>query len=90
MLGLAEALSETDAGRVLGLIRAAKRLGREITAIGLERMEDIETAKALGFDAATGFAIARPMPIEKLLEWVSKRPGLIAGQSTDQAARRLS
>ncbi len=73
LLGLAEALSDTRSGRVLGLIRAAKRLQRQTTAIGLETMVDVETARALGFDAATGFALARPMALDDLLEWVALR-----------------
>ncbi len=100
LLGLAEALSTSRSGRVLGLIRAAKRMGRQTTAIGLEKMADVATAKALGFDAATGFALARPMALDDLLEWTAMRS---SGRSQDlglqaknvhagdfQAARRLN
>ncbi len=73
LLGLAEALSLTRSGRLLGILRAAKRLGRQTTAIGLEKMLDVQTAKALGFDAATGFSLARPMPIDELMVWAQNR-----------------
>ena len=90
LLGLAEALSDTHSGRVLGLLRAAKRLGRETTAIGLEKMVDIETARALGFDAATGFALAPPMALGDLLNWVKARRTEWRQTPTAQAARRLN
>ena len=74
LLGLASSLSEAQAGRVLGLLRAAKRLGREITAIALETERHVEMARELGFDSATGYAFAKPMPLEDLLYWASQQP----------------
>jgi len=73
LLGLAEAMSSTKSGRLLGLLRAAKMLGRQTSAIGLEKMVDLQTARALGFDAATGFAIARPMTLGDFSEWAANR-----------------
>jgi len=74
LLGLASSLSEAQAGRVLGLLRAAKRLGRETTAIALETERHVEMARELGFDSATGYAFAKPMPLEDLLYWASQQP----------------
>lgn len=74
LLGLASSLSETQAGRVLGLLRAAKCLGRETTAIALETDRHVQMARELGFDSATGYAFARPMPLEDLLYWASEQP----------------
>jgi len=74
LLGLASSLSEAQSGRVLGLLRAAKRLGRETTAIALETERHVQMARELGFDSATGFAFARPMPLEDLLYWASTQP----------------
>jgi len=74
LLGLASSLSEAQAGRVLGLLRAAKCLGRETTAIALETERHVEMARELGFDSATGYAFAKPMPLEDLLYWASQQP----------------
>jgi EAL domain-containing protein (putative c-di-GMP-specific phosphodiesterase class I) len=74
LLGLAAALSEGQSGRVLGMLRAAKRLGRETTAIALETEAHVATARELGFDSATGYAFARPMPLEDLLYWAASQP----------------
>jgi len=84
LLGLAEALSPTRSGRLLGMLRAAKRLDRETCAIGLDKITDLQTARALGFDAATGFSIARPMSLENFLKWASNREPVLI--ETDQAA----
>ncbi len=73
LLGLAGALQETGSGRLNGLMRMAKHMGRTMTAIGLESPQDVELAKALGFDTATGRAFAPPMPEAAFLEWVSQR-----------------
>jgi len=73
LLGLAAALAEGQSGRVLGMIRAAKRLGRETTAIALETPLHVEMARDLGFDSATGYAFARPMPLEDLIYWADTR-----------------
>lgn len=74
LLGLASSLSEAQSGRVLGLLRAAKRLGRETTAIALESQRHVDMAGELGFDSATGYAFAKPMPLEDLLYWASQQP----------------
>lgn len=72
-ISLAGALQDTGSGRINGLVRMAKRLGRTMTAIGLETPQDVETAKALGFDTATGRAIAPPLGEHDFLEWATAR-----------------
>lgn len=69
LLSLAEVLTPTRSGRLLGLIRAAKALNRETTAVGVETPAHVQTAIALGFDAAIGFAVAKPMALSSLLGW---------------------
>jgi EAL domain-containing protein (putative c-di-GMP-specific phosphodiesterase class I) len=73
LLGLASALSEAQSGRLLGMLRAAKRMSRETTAIALETEAHVATARELGFASATGYAFARPMALEDFLYWAATR-----------------
>ncbi len=73
LLGLADALQISGSGRLNGLMRAAKRMARTTTAIGLETPQDIELAKALGFDTGTGHALAAAMAAQDILDWIERR-----------------
>ncbi|WP_052063521.1 putative bifunctional diguanylate cyclase/phosphodiesterase [Nitrincola sp. A-D6] len=53
---------------ILGL---AKSLNRQVIAEGVESILHGELLLELGFTAAQGFAIARPMPAAELLEWMA-------------------
>jgi len=86
LLGLAAALSPSRSGRILGAMRAAKHLGRETTAIALETETHVAMAREVGFDCATGYAFAKPMPLEDFLYWASTRPTELAQQDMRAAA----
>jgi len=73
LLALATALSAGEGGKMPAVIEAAKKRGRETTAIALETNDQVEAARALGFDSATGYAFAKPMPLEDFLYWASMR-----------------
>ncbi|RUO36333.1 EAL domain-containing protein [Aliidiomarina sanyensis] len=59
------------------LAKAALKLAQQskalLTAEGVENKETLAFVKALHFDLAQGFFIARPMPIQDLLGWLSRR-----------------
>ena len=46
-------------------------LGHRIVAEGVERREDLPALAHMACHAAQGFAVARPMPVDKLLEWMN-------------------
>lgn len=62
---------------ILGLIRTlinlGKGLGRKVVVEGLEDMGMVEAVTVLGADQGQGFALARPMPAEDLLQWWQAR-----------------
>lgn len=48
----------------------AKQLDMTTVAEGIEQIEDIKTAKAIGFDYAQGFALARPMFADAAIDFL--------------------
>jgi EAL domain-containing protein (putative c-di-GMP-specific phosphodiesterase class I) len=50
----------SDDRLVLATLRLANRLGLRCTAVGVERPEQLEAARALGVDAAQGHLLGRP------------------------------
>jgi EAL domain-containing protein (putative c-di-GMP-specific phosphodiesterase class I) len=50
----------TDDRLVLATLRLATRLGLTCTAVGIERPEQLEAARALGIDAVQGHLLGRP------------------------------
>ncbi len=50
----------TDDRLVVATLRLATRLGLTCTAVGIERPEQLEAARALGVDAAQGHLLGRP------------------------------
>lgn len=63
--------------RAQAVVRAMTRLGHElgmtIVAEGCERQEEIDVLLDAGVDAIQGFFYARPMPEDKLLQWLQTR-----------------
>jgi diguanylate cyclase (GGDEF)-like protein len=53
------------------LIRIGHDLALEVVVEGLESLGLIEAAAILGADFGQGYALARPMPPESLLEWLA-------------------
>ncbi|MFA6921120.1 MAG: EAL domain-containing protein [Gallionella sp.] len=63
--------------RARAVVRAMTQLGHElgmiVVAEGCERQEEIDVLLEAGVDAIQGFFYARPMPEDKLLQWLQTR-----------------
>ena len=55
---------------VRSTIELAHSLGISVVAEGVESLAAVEVLAQLGCDAAQGFVLARPMPVERLVEWL--------------------
>ena len=68
-----QAASHTEAARIIleSSIDLAKRLGLVSVGEGVESREDLDTLRELDCDMAQGYLIARPMPAEAWMDWVS-------------------
>ncbi|GAA75744.1 hypothetical protein P20480_2215 [Pseudoalteromonas sp. BSi20480] len=67
-------LNNGDTGAVAGLvISLGAKLGLKTIAEGVETQEQAKFLKDLGCDEVQGFMYAKPMPENKLLEFISKR-----------------
>ncbi len=62
---------ENDAIIVRSTIELAHNLGLEVVAEGVENAEVLDLLRAQGCDAAQGYHIARPMPLDGLLHWLA-------------------
>jgi diguanylate cyclase (GGDEF)-like protein len=61
----------THAAIVRSIIQLGHTLGLRVVAEGIERDDEYARVLALGADIAQGFLIARPMPADALVEWLS-------------------
>ena len=64
-----------DRAIVTSVIQAAHRLGLETVAEGVETDAQLSTLRALGCDAAQGFLLGRPLPLEGALGVLSAPRG---------------
>lgn len=55
-------------------IHLAHNLGLIVVAEGVENEELLQRLSALGCDEAQGYHIGRPMPIEKVAQWIATSP----------------
>lgn len=55
------------------VVRAAKRLGRMVTAVGVEDDLALRRVRAVGCDAAQGFHLSAPLSTKELAEWRRRR-----------------
>lgn len=62
-----------------GSIGLAKRLGMQSVAEGVETAEDWILLREVGCDLAQGYFIARPMPQERVPDWIADWSARIAG-----------
>lgn len=62
-----------DAAIVLSTIYLAQNLGLEVVAEGVETQEVYDTLCRLKCDTAQGYFISRPLPADKLLEFIASR-----------------
>jgi diguanylate cyclase (GGDEF)-like protein len=58
---------------VRSIIELARNLGLSTVAEGVEEPGDCDRLAALGCDAVQGFALARPMPSDAMLDWMLSR-----------------
>lgn len=56
---------------VEGVLKIARGFKREVIAKGVENSEQMTQLKQLGCHLVQGYAIARPMPAEHLVEWLT-------------------
>jgi diguanylate cyclase (GGDEF)-like protein/PAS domain S-box-containing protein len=63
--------SAGDQAIVEGIIGLAAAFRRDVIAEGVETVEHGELLLRLGCNLAQGFGIARPMPADELLEWIT-------------------
>jgi len=63
--------NENDAVIVRSTIDLAHNLGLKVTAEGVETEGVWDTLTVLGCDHSQGYFMGRPMPVEKLKEWLS-------------------
>ena len=70
-----EVVETDEKGRnmIQGLIGLFHEMGMEVIAEGTETAGQVEMLKTLGADKIQGFYYARPMPKEKLLEFLKER-----------------
>ena len=60
------------------LTRLGHSLGKSVIVEGIESEALLEACATLNVDAAQGYAIARPMPAEELIEWIGAWPAWAA------------
>ncbi|WP_371323682.1 EAL domain-containing protein [Dechloromonas sp. ZY10] len=61
-----------DLAIVQGVIGLASAFRRQVVAEGVESIEHVLLLLALGCDIMQGYGIARPMPAERLYEWLDE------------------
>lgn len=64
--------SKTDMCLVQAMIDMSHALKLQVIAEGVENETDMRALRKLGCDLAQGFLIARPMPADDLLRWISR------------------
>jgi diguanylate cyclase (GGDEF)-like protein/PAS domain S-box-containing protein len=60
----------SDLAIVNGVIGLARAFGREVIAEGVETMTHRDMLLSIGCDVAQGYGVARPMPADKLTDWI--------------------
>ena len=66
--------NENDAVIVRSLIALGHNLGLSVVAEGVESTEVWDQLKSLGCDYAQGYCMGRPIPPEKMEDWLAKSP----------------
>ncbi|WMC11266.1 EAL domain-containing response regulator [Oceanimonas pelagia] len=68
--GISESVSKRNIYN--STVAMAKDLGMTVVAEGVENIDDLNLLKSTGCNFAQGFLLARPMPIETVLEWLPR------------------
>ena len=72
---------------VRSTIELARNLGLNVVAEGVENERSLARLRAMGCDEAQGFFMSRPLPEDKLLEWLRTSPFGLANEEGASAAR---
>ncbi|MDW7745964.1 EAL domain-containing protein [Halomonas sp.] len=72
--------SEEDAAIIQGIISMAHHLGLKVVAEGIEHEEQHDWLMTHGCDLFQGFYLARPMPLERLIEFLDATQPVSAGE----------
>ena len=73
--------NEDDAMIVLSTIHLAHNLGLDVVAEGVETQEALDTLIRLKCDIAQGYHISRPLPADKLVEFIKTTQTLLSTRS---------
>lgn len=73
-------LDEDQQNMVAAIVTMASRLNLDTLAEGVETLGELSALSRLGCHHAQGFAIARPMPPDAMLDWVASRRPEAASQ----------
>jgi EAL domain-containing protein (putative c-di-GMP-specific phosphodiesterase class I) len=60
-----------DLAILVGVLGLAEAFQRKVIAEGVETLDHGERLLDLGCEGAQGYAIARPMPVDKIVRWVA-------------------
>ncbi len=74
---------------VRATIDLAHNLGLVVVGEGVEGVPQMRALEALGCDFAQGFHIAKPMPVDKFMEWLHTNTRLVAAGTSTPAGRYL-
>jgi len=71
--GLSSAVdtSHTSRSIVLALVRLSDELGLDVVTEGVENMSQMDIIRQAGCSIFQGYAVARPMPLKRAIEWAS-------------------
>jgi EAL domain-containing protein (putative c-di-GMP-specific phosphodiesterase class I) len=61
-----------DMAVIRSVVTLCREFGRKVIAEGVEKVEQARILRSLGCDYAQGYGIARAMPGNKVVEWMSK------------------
>ena len=75
--------NENDHAIVRAIIDLAHNLGLVVVAEGVETGEALERLKSLGCDTAQGYHMSRPVPVDKLNEWLGRSQWGLASKTSD-------
>ena len=64
-----------DRSLAAAVVRIARTLEMDTVAEGVESLDLLPQLRALGCDMVQGYAIARPMPADALLDWLRQARG---------------
>ena len=70
---LGDASRAADEAVVGGIVQMAARLGLQVVAEGVERLDQQAFLRTVGVDAAQGYLYLRPSPAPEFAEWLRRQ-----------------